>query len=96
MHLCDSSSSATNTIDMFGVQLYEAQHGAATIHKTSKMTHIFHIDEKIIESVSKCVCALPFHLSSLEYLSQSKIWGSHSSAVKDSSLPGRDTVSQDK
>jgi len=31
---------------MFGVQSYEAQHGAATIDKTSKMTHIFHIDER--------------------------------------------------
>jgi hypothetical protein len=71
---------------MFGVQSYEAQHGAATIHKTSKMTHIFHIDEKIRESISKCVCALPIHLGSLQYLSQCKIRGSHRS----------DTVSQDE
>jgi len=32
---------------MFGVPSYEAQQSAATIHKTSKMTHIFHNDEKL-------------------------------------------------
>ena len=39
VHLHHSSNSATSATQVIWVQSYEALHGAATTHKTSKMTH---------------------------------------------------------
>jgi hypothetical protein len=39
MHLCNSSNNAISAKHMIWVQSYQALHSAATIHKTSEMTH---------------------------------------------------------
>ena len=57
MHLCDRSSSATSATHVIWVQLYGALHGAATIHKTSEMTHI---DKQVLSIWIYMLCSVRY------------------------------------